>query len=72
MTGQAYCANCDRLITFALTGYSESCTHCAGKNFEAAPDQACACGEPMRWMHQPPPEPLEFAFTLDVGVKEVV
>lgn len=64
MRGMAYCKECERLNTFELTGYSEPCTHCAGKNFEVVAGFSCVCGEPMRWMHQPPPEPLEW--TLEI------
>jgi hypothetical protein len=62
--GQAYCGKCDRLVSSVLTGKREPCTHCGGFNWEVAPGQACACGEPLRWLHQPPPEPLEWGIEI--------
>ncbi len=64
--GSSWCVKCDKFSKFELTGYNEPCTHCAGVNWEVVPGQVCTCGEPKRWMHQPPPEPLEYAFTLEL------
>jgi len=74
MKGNSWCARCDRWSEFELTGYNEPC-QChdgRGKWWEVMPGLTCICGEPMRWMHQPPPEPLEFAFTLDMARKKVL
>jgi hypothetical protein len=66
ITGTSWCARCDTFSTHILTGYNEPCKCHDGRGewWECAPGQVCECGEPKRWMHQPPPEPLEWAIEL--------
>lgn len=51
--GSAPCAKCGAVNLVDLDGYVEPCTHCHGLNYRCAPLQFCACGEPLRWLHQP-------------------
>jgi hypothetical protein len=66
--GDSWCAVCDRHSEFELTGYNEPC-EChdgKGKLWEIVSGLVCECGEPLSWMHQPPPEPLEWTIELPV------
>lgn len=58
--GEAPCGRCDRVVTVALSGYYES-DGGSGWNWECVSGQACECGEPFRWIHQPAPkEPIQW------------
>lgn len=72
--GSSWCAKCDVFSVFELTGYNEPCQchNGLGKWWEVKDAGYCECGEPKKWMHQPPPEPLEFAFTLTLDIGQRV
>jgi len=59
MTGTAFCSKCNTFIQIMLTGVSEPCSHCSGRNWECEQGQHCyECGNPLLWLHQPGPDDL--------------
>ena len=69
--GKSFCGGCDRYVETWLTGYNKPCDCCiGGRLWEVSPDQHCICGARQAWLHEPPPEPLEWTIELPQKVTQ--
>lgn len=55
MIGEAPCTECNFYLRYIpLTGVTEPCQHCSGKNWQVAPNFSCInCGAVLLWLHEP-------------------